>query len=52
MSTAHWIQTIIEVLLLLAVIASMVYEPTLIKWEEMQKEKMLKAFNKRKEYRR
>lgn len=52
MTTGQWIQTIIEVLMLIAVIASMVYEPILVKWEEKQGEKMLKAFKKRKEYRR
>ena len=51
MSTIQWVQTIFEVLLLMAVIASMVYEPILVKWEEKQKEKVLKAFNDRKKFR-
>ena len=52
MSTAHWIQTIIEVLMIVAVLIGGLYEPMLAEWEEKQKEKVLKAFNKRKEYRR
>mgnify|MGYP003414527162 CR=1 FL=1 len=50
MSTTHYIQTIIEVLLIVAVIVAMVYEPVLAEWEEKQGEKMLKAFKKMKEY--
>ena len=52
MSTAHWIQTIFEVLVVVAVIIGGLYEPMLADWEEKQKEKVLKAFKKRKEYRR
>ena len=52
MSTAYWIQTIIEVLFFVAIVVGIIYEPALVKWEEKQKEKVLKAFNKRKEYRR
>ena len=52
MSTAHLIQTIIEALMIPAVILCFVYEPLLVKWERKQGKKMLKAFNKRKEYRR
>ena len=52
MSTAHWIQTIIEVLLLALVILSFVYEPLLIKWEDKQQEKMRQAFKKRREHRK
>lgn len=52
MSTTHYIQTVIEVLLIVAVIFAMVYEPVLVKWEEKQGEKMLKAFKKMKEYRK
>jgi hypothetical protein len=52
MSTAHAIQTIIEVLMLLAIVGGIIYEPALAKWEQKQGEKMLKAFNKVKEYRK
>jgi hypothetical protein len=52
MSTLHIIQTIFEILLIAAVIAAVVYEPVLAKWEEKQGEKMLKAFKKMKEYRK
>ena len=52
MSTLHWLQTSSEVLLIVAVIVCIIYEPALAKWEEKQKEKVLRAFNKRKEYRR
>lgn len=51
MSSAHWIQTVIEVLAIAAVIVSLIYEPIIAQWEEKQKEKVLKAFKKRKEYR-
>ena len=52
MSTAHWVQTIIEVVLIVSLIIGGLYEPVLADWEEKQKEKVLKAFKKRKEYRR
>lgn len=52
MSTAHWVQTIIEVLVIGAIIFGFIYEPMLAKWEQKQKEKVLKAFKKRKEYRK
>ena len=52
MSTAHWIQTSLEVVMIAALILGFIYEPILVKWEEKQKEKVLKAFKKRKEYRR
>ena len=51
MSTAHAIQTIIEILMIAAVVVGFIYEPALAKWEQKQGEKMLKAFKKRKEYR-
>ena len=51
MTTGQWIQTIIEVLMLIAVIASMVYEPILVKWEEKQKEKVMKALKQRRKFR-
>ena len=52
MSTAHLIQTAIEVVMVVALIIGGLYEPVLADWEEKQKEKVLKAFKKRKEYRR
>ena len=52
MSTTHTIQTIIEILMVGAIILGLMYEPILAKWEAKQKEKVLKAFKKRKELRR
>lgn len=52
MSTAHVIQTIIEILVVGAIIVGLIYEPALAKWEQKQGEKMLKAFKKMKEYRK
>lgn len=52
MSTLHLIQTILEVLIVVAVILGLLYEPIIAEWERKQGEKMLKAFKKRKEYRR
>ena len=52
MSTTHAIQTIIEILVIGAIIVGLMYEPILVKWEQKQKEKVLKAFNKRKECRK
>ena len=52
MSALHAVQTIIEVLVALALIGGLIYEPALARWEKKQGEKMLKAFKKRREYRR
>lgn len=52
MSTTQWITTIIEVLLVAAIIIGFMYEPIVAEWEEKQKEKVLKAFKHRKDYRR
>ena len=52
MSSAHVIQTMIEVLLVAMAVLGIMYEPALAKWEQKQGEKMLKAFKKRKECRR
>ena len=52
MSTAHTVQTIIEALMILAVIILFVYDPIIADWEQKQKEKVLRAFNKRKVHRR
>ena len=51
MSAVHWIQTIIEVLMIGIIAVGFLYEPAMTRWEEKLGEKMLKAFNKRKEYR-
>ena len=51
MSTAHLIQTIIEILFIVAILVGLVYEPILAKWEEKQGEKMLKAFKERRKLR-
>ena len=51
MSTAHWVQTIIEILLIVAVILGWIYEPLLARWERKMSRKMLKAFKHRKDYR-
>lgn len=52
MSTTQIIQTVIEVLLIVAVVVAMLYEPAIADWEKKQGEKMLKAFKKRKEFRK
>lgn len=52
MSTGHAIQTALEILFIAAIIVGLFHEPVIAKWEEKQKEKVLKAFNRRKEYRR
>ena len=52
MSTTHTIQTIIEVLVIVGVIAALFYEPVIAEWEKKQGEKMLKAFNERRKYRK
>lgn len=45
-------QTVFEFLLIALVIVCIVYEPVLVAWEEKQKERVLKAFKKQKEYRK
>lgn len=52
MNTAHAIQTVIEIVLVIAVIVAVFYEPVIAAWEQKQKEKILKAFNERKKYRK
>ena len=52
MSTTHIVQTVIEVLMIATVVVAVVYEPVLVEWERKQGEKMLKAFKKRKAYRK
>ena len=52
MSTAHAIQTVIEILMLIAIIVGLIYEPVLAEWERKKGEKMLKAFLERTRYRK
>ena len=52
MSTTHVIQTIIEAVVILAVIVGGFYEPVLAEWERRQGEKMLKALKKKRELRK
>ena len=51
MSTTHWIQTTIEIVMLIAVILCTIYEPILVKWEEKQKKKVMKAWKQRRKFR-
>ena len=51
MSTSQWIATIIEVLVAAAIIVGFRYEDIVAEWEQKQKEKVLKAFKHRKDYR-
>ena len=46
------IQTVIDIGLVALVFLGIVYEPALAKWEEKQKEKVLKALKERKALRR
>ena len=52
MSTPHIIQTVIEIVLVIGIIAGLIYEPIIAKWEQRQGEKMLKAFKKMRKYRK
>lgn len=52
MSTAHLIQTIVEILVVGALIVGLIHEPVVAEWEDKQKEKVLKALKKRKAYRK
>lgn len=52
MSTTHVIQTVIELVMVTAIVVGTIYEPVIAKWERKQGEKILKAFNKRKAYRK
>ena len=51
MSATHWIQTIIEILMIAVLVVGFIYEPALANWEEKQKEKVLKAFKERRKFR-
>lgn len=52
MSTAHWIQTTLEVVIIALLIVGFIYEPALAKWERKQGEKMLRAFKEMGKYRK
>ena len=52
MSTAHLIQTTLEVVIIALLIVGFVYEPALAKWEEKQKEKVLRTFKEWRKYRK
>ena len=52
MSTIHYLQTGLEVVMVVAVILGIIYEPAIAKWEEKKKEKVLKAFNDRRKFRK
>jgi hypothetical protein len=52
MSTAHAIMTALEILIVIGVLVAVFYEPVIAKWEQKQKEKILKAFKERKKYRK
>lgn len=51
MSNTHLIQTVIEAIAVALVIIAVFYEPAVAKWEEKQKEKVLRAFKNRRKYR-
>lgn len=51
MSTPHLIQTIIEEIVVVALIVGLFHEPIVTEWEERQKEKILKAFKERRKLR-
>lgn len=52
MSTVHLIQTLCEVVVIALIIVGLIYEPALVKWEEKQKEKVLRALKERKALRK
>lgn len=51
MTTAHAIQTAIEIVVIVLLIIGFIYEPAVAKWEQKQKEKVMKAWKQRKKYR-
>lgn len=46
------IQTVFEIVLVALVIVGIIYEPVLAKWEERQKEKVLRTFKEKKALRK
>lgn len=51
MTNTQIIQTVIEIVVIALLIIGFIYEPTVAKWEEKQKEKVMKAWKQRKKYR-
>lgn len=51
MTNTQIIQTGIEIVILALLIVGVVYEPVVAKWEEKQKERVIKAWKQRKKYR-
>ena len=51
MNNTQIIQTAIEVIIFALLIVGVIYEPVVAKWEEKQKEKVIKAWKQRKKYR-
>lgn len=51
MSNTHLIQTIVEIVLIALVIVCLICEPAIAKWEEKQKQKVMKAWKSRKKFR-
>ena len=47
MSTSYIIQTVVEIVIAIALIVGFIYEPIVAKWEKKQGERILRAFNKR-----
>lgn len=52
MTTPQIIRTAFEIVMIAILILGFVYEPALAKWEEKQKEKVLRAFKERRKYRK
>ena len=51
MSNTHIIQTVIEVIAVALALVVVFYEPSIAKWEDKQKEKVLRAFKERRKFR-
>ena len=52
LSNIHVIQTVIEIVAIGLAIVGLIYEPAVAKWEEKQKQKVLKALKERKALRK
>lgn len=52
MSTLHTILTVLEIVLVAGVIIAVFCEPAIARWEDKQKEKVLRALKDRRKYRR
>ena len=51
MNKAHLILSVIEIVLISAVVMGFLFEPVLVKWEEKQKQKVMTAWKNRKKRR-